>query len=131
MNVVQTGTLRGNRTDKRALSAFGNSMDFDIEDNLALISTKKLPLRYIVGELLWFISGSSDVALLNEISSVPKDKNGIWDEWALSRNYYQEVVRDVSAMVTEIAVNEGRKETVINQELVIYQEKFGWTPCMQ
>ena len=125
LNVLQTGTLRGNRTDKRALSAFGNSMDFDIEDNLALISTKKLPLRYIVGELLWFISGSSDVALLNEISSVPKDKNGIWDEWALSRNYYQEVVRDVSAMVTEIAVNEGRKETVINQELVIYQEKFG------
>ena len=78
LNVLQTGTLRGNRTDKRALSAFGNSMDFDIEDNLALISTKKLPLRYIVGELLWFISGSSDVALLNEISSVPKDKNGIW-----------------------------------------------------
>lgn len=124
-SVLDRGTLRGNRTDKRAVSTFGNFMDLDISDNLALISTKKLPLRYIIGELLWFITGSSDTALLNEISSVPKDKNGIWDEWALSKNYYQEVVRDVSAMVTEIAINEGRKETVINQELVIYQEKHG------
>ena len=123
--VLDRGTLRGNRTDKRALSTFGNFMDLDISDNIALLSTKKLPLRYIVGELLWFITGSSDIALLNEISCVPKGKNGIWDEWALSRNYYQEVVRDVSAMVTEIAMNEGRKETVINQELVIYQEKHG------
>lgn len=123
--VLARGTLRGNRTDKRALSTFGNFMDLDISDNIALLSTKKLPLRYIVGELLWFIAGSSDIALLNEISGVPKDKNGIWDEWALSKNYYQEVVRDVSAMVTEIAMNEGRKETVINQELVIYQEKYG------
>lgn len=123
--VLDRGTLRGNRTDKRALSTFGNFMDLDISDNIALLSTKKLPLRYIVGELLWFIAGSSDIALLNEISGVPKDKNGIWDEWALSKNYYQEVVRNVSDMVTEIAVNEGRKETVINQELVVYQEKFG------
>ncbi len=123
--VLDRGTLRGNRTDKRALSTFGNFMDLDISDNIALLSTKKLPLRYIVGELLWFIAGSSDIALLNEISGVPKDKNGIWDEWALSKNYYQEVVRDVSAMVTEIAINEGRKETVINQELVVYQEKYG------
>lgn len=124
-SVLARGTLRGNRTDKRALSTFGNFMDLDISDNIALLSTKKLPLRYIVGELLWFIAGSSDIALLNEISGVPKDKNGIWDEWALSKNYYQEVVRDVSAMVTEIAINEGRKETVINQELVVYQEKYG------
>lgn len=124
-SVLARGTLRGNRTDQRAISTFGNYMDLDISDNIALISTKKLPLRYIVGELLWFITGSSDTGLLNEISGVPKDKNGIWDEWALSKNYYQEVVRSVSEMVTEIAVNEGRKETVINQELVIYQEQFG------
>lgn len=123
--VLERGVLRGNRTSNRAISTFANSMDFDISDNLALISTKKLPLRYIVGELLWFIAGSSDIALLNEISGVPKDKNGIWDEWALSKNYYQEVVRSVSEMVTEIAVNEGRKENVINQELVIYQQEHG------
>lgn len=123
--VLQNGTLRGNRTDHRAISTFGQSMDFCIEDNLALISTKKLPLRYIVGELLWFIAGSSDIALLNEISGVPADRNGIWDEWALSKNYYQDDVRNVSDMVTEIAMREGRKETVINQELVIYQQKHG------
>lgn len=124
-SVLERGVLRGNRTTNRAISTFANSMDFDISDNLALISTKKLPLRYIVGELLWFITGSSDIALLNEISSVPKDKNGIWDEWALSKNYFQEVVRSVSEMVTEVAINTGKRETVINQELVIYQEKYG------
>lgn len=123
--VLATGTLRGNRTDNRAVSAFGNAMNFDISDNLALLSTKKLPLRYIVGELLWFIAGSSDIGLLNEISSVPADKNGIWDEWALSKNYYQEVVRSVSEMVTEVAMLTGKRETVINQELVIYQEQHG------
>lgn len=123
--VLNHGTLRGNRTGTRAVSTFGNFMDLDISDNIALLTTKKLPLRYIVGELLWFIAGSSDIALLNEISGVPKDKDGIWDEWALSKNYYQEVVRDVSEMVTEIAVRDGRKEMVINQELVMYQQKYG------
>lgn len=125
LEVLKTGTLRGNRTDRRAISQFGNSMNFDISDNIALLSSKKLPLKYIIGELLWFITGSSDIGLLNEISSVPKDKNGIWDEWALSKNYFQEVVRSVSEMVTEVAINTGKRETVINQELVIYQEKYG------
>lgn len=125
ISVLETGQLRGNRTDKRAISAFGNFMRFNIEDNLALITTKKLPLRYIVAELLWFISGSSEIGLLNEISKVPKGKKGIWDDWALTKDYHQTVVRDVTQMVSEIALKEGRRDTVINQELAAYQQQHG------
>lgn len=124
-HVLDHGVLRGNRTDQRAISCFGNSMDLDISDNLAIVTTKKLPLSYIVGELLWMITGSSDVKLLNEISGVPEDRSGIWDEWSLQKDYFQEVPRNVTDMISEIAMREHRRETVINQELVVYQEKYG------
>ena len=75
-HVLTNGTERSDRTGTGTLSVFGAQIRFSLNPNFPLLTTKKLHLRSIIHELLWFLNGDTNIQYLND------NKVTIWDEWA-------------------------------------------------
>ncbi|UTW64473.1 thymidylate synthase [bacterium SCSIO 12741] len=137
-HILENGTQKGDRTGTGTLSCFGYQMRFDLKEGFPVLTTKKLHLRSIIHELLWFLSGDTNIGYLKE--------NGvrIWDEWAdengdLGPVYgYQwrswptsngQSVDQITRLIEMIKTNPNSRRLIVSAWNVEFIEDMALPPC--
>ena len=136
--VLKEGVEKADRTGTGTLSIFGHQMDFDLSQNFPLVTTKKLHLRSIIYELLWFLRGDTNVKYLQDHGV------HIWDEWAnqngeLGPIYGKQwrswekkdgqVVDQIKWVINEIKVNPNSRRLIVNSWNVAELNDMALCPC--
>ncbi|MFT3896870.1 MAG: thymidylate synthase [Thermomonas sp.] len=137
-HVLEHGAEKGDRTGTGTRSVFGWQMRFDLNQGFPLVTTKKLHLRSIVHELLWFLQGSTNIAYLKD------NKVSIWDEWADERGELGpvygkqwrswegangETIDQISWLVGEIRRNPDSRRLIVSAWNVADLPKMALMPC--
>jgi thymidylate synthase len=136
--VLDEGVRKSDRTGTGTLSVFGHQMRFDLADGFPLVTTKKLHVKSIVHELLWFLAGDTNIRYLKE--------NGvrIWDEWAdengdLGPIYGKQwrswaapdgrVIDQISDVVAAIRKNPDSRRLIVTAWNPADNDKMALAPC--
>ena len=136
--ILHNGTEKNDRTGTGTKSIFGYQMRFNLQDGFPLVTTKKLHLKSIIYELLWFLKGDTNIKYLKE--------NGvrIWDEWAdengdLGPVYGKQwrswegadgaVIDQVSQLIEQIKTNPDSRRLIISAWNVAELHKMHLMPC--
>jgi thymidylate synthase len=137
-HVLQQGTAKSDRTGTGTISVFGYQMRFDLNEGFPLLTTKKLHLRSIIHELLWFLQGDTNIKYL-------KDNNvSIWDEWAnengdLGPVYGKQwrswqtsngqAIDQISQLIQNIKTNPDSRRLIVSAWNIGEIEKMALPPC--
>ena len=136
--VLENGTQKHDRTGTGTLSVFGYQMRFNLQDGFPLVTTKKLHLKSIIHELIWFLQGDTNIAYLKE--------NGvrIWDEWADENGNLGPVygyqwrnwpkpdgghIDQISQVVNQIKNNPDSRRIMVSAWNVADVERMALPPC--
>ncbi|MBP8924834.1 MAG: thymidylate synthase [Pseudomonadales bacterium] len=137
-HILEHGRSKNDRTGTGTLSVFGYQMRFDLSDGFPLVTTKKLHLRSILHELLWFLRGDTNIRYLKE--------NGvsIWDEWAGADGELGPVygyqwrswpgadgrhIDQISALIEQIRSNPDSRRLLVSAWNVADIERMALAPC--
>src|SRR5690554_8203677 len=99
-HIIDNGTYKDDRTNTGTISCFGYQMRFDLQEGFPLLTTKKIHLKSIIHELLWFVKGDTNIKYL-------VDNNvGIWTDWpyknyANSKAFQGETLKEFSEKIRE------------------------------
>lgn len=137
-HILDNGTEKTDRTGTGTKSVFGYQMRFDLSEGFPLVTTKKVHLRSIIHELLWFLKGETNIAYLKE------NKVSIWDEWAdengeLGPVYGKQwrswegangvVIDQVKDLIAQIKKNPDSRRLIISAWNVADLPKMALMPC--
>lgn len=137
-HVLEQGAEKSDRTGTGTRSVFGWQMRFDLNEGFPLVTTKKLHLRSIIHELLWFLKGETNIAYLKD------NKVSIWDEWANANGELGPVygkqwrswegadgktIDQMQWLVDEIKRNPDSRRLVISAWNVAELPKMALMPC--
>jgi thymidylate synthase len=137
-HILDTGAEKSDRTGTGTKSIFGYQMRFNLSEGFPLVTTKKVHLRSIIHELLWFLKGETNIAYLKE------NKVSIWDEWAdengeLGPVYGKQwrswegadgvVVDQVKELIAQIKKNPDSRRLIISAWNVADLPKMALMPC--
>ena len=117
---MENGQQKGDRTGTGTKSVFGHQMRFDLQEGFPMVTTKKLHLKSIIYELLWFLKGDTNIAYLQE--------NGvkIWDAWADEngnlgpvyghqwRNWNNEDIDQIKELINELKTNPNSRRMLVS-----------------
>ncbi|QDU78175.1 Thymidylate synthase [Bremerella volcania] len=136
--ILDEGVEKHDRTGTGTLSVFGHQMRFDLAEGFPVVTTKKLHLRSIIHELLWFLQGDTNIRYLKE------NKVRIWDEWAdadgnLGPVYGKqwrswqtpsgETIDQVSQLVEQIKTNPDSRRLIVSAWNVADVPQMALPPC--
>jgi len=136
--ILEEGTVKGDRTGTGTRSIFGYQMRFDLSKGFPLVTTKKVHLRSIIVELLWFLRGDTNIQYLHD------HKVSIWDEWAdengdLGPVYGKQwrrwetadgrVIDQVANVVEQIKKNPNSRRLIVSAWNVADVDQMALPPC--